>query len=453
MQRSVGPEKPRHARHLGGVAGAAAALYARFSGASQGTGFFVAPGRILTCAHVVEDMHDKAAPIDIEWDGKPYPATILDYRAKPYPDLALLQVKPGDHPCVYLNGAIEVGDTLYSYGYTDEYPDGDSVTAKYEGPSGGASSLLKFKEGQVRPGLSGSPLLNQRTGAVCGIVKRTRARETDLGGRAIPCATILAELDELSGLQQRFHRADPGWRDCMSAEQRTRWRTVERPNPFYEDSKEPIGRDDEIRRIRAKLSAGNHCSIVGPPRSGKSLLVNAIQRDISSWLGCAPQAVLLIHFRDITGLKELQEHIVHHLGGSRANELRSLLRHKPLRLLILDDLGGMDPGERGLKIRRWLRGLDDSAGTKLLMVSNERLDFLFRKDNPNRDSPLAGLDPIPIELGPLSVETCHRIMVLRLEGTGLDPASFADLFQSPRQPRDLLDAAAARYEGLVNPRR
>ena len=192
---------------------------------------------------------------------------------------------------------------------------------------------------------------------------------------------------------------------------------------------------------------------MGPPGSGKSLLLNAIQRDIPSWLGCAPQAVLLIHFRDITGLKELQEHIVHHLGGSRANELRSLLRHKPLRLLILDDLGGMDPGERGLEMRRWLRGLDDSAGTKLLMVSNERLDVLFRKDDPSRDSPLAGLDPAPIELGPLSIETCRRLVALRLEGTGLDPASFSDLFQSPRQPRDLLHAAAARYEALVNPRR
>lgn len=88
----------------------------RFSGASQGTGFFVAPGQILTCAHVVEDMRDKAAPIAIEWNGKPYYPTIPDdrhYRAKPYPDLALLRAELGAHPCVYLYEAIEVGDPLY----------------------------------------------------------------------------------------------------------------------------------------------------------------------------------------------------------------------------------------------------------------------------------------------------------------------------------------------------
>ena len=182
----------------------------RFSGASQGTGFFVAPGMILTCAHVVEDMRGKVARINIEWDGKPYPATILEYRAAPYPDLALLRVELGDHPCVYLDGVIEVRDLLYTYGYTDDYPRGDSATFEYEGPTG-SPPLLKFKEGQTRPGLSGSPLLNQCTGAVCGMVKLTRGRDNSLGGRAIPYATILAELDELFGLQQRFHHAYRGW--------------------------------------------------------------------------------------------------------------------------------------------------------------------------------------------------------------------------------------------------
>ena len=239
----------------------------------------------------------------------------------------------------------------------------------------------------------------------------------------------------------------------MNPEQRALWKTGEAPNPFYADSREPLGREEETRRIQTKLRAGNHCSIVGPPRSGKSLLLEAIQHEIPLWLHCPAEQVLLIHFREITSLKELQEHIVNHLGGSRANELRSLLRHKPLRLLVLDDLGGMDPGARGLAMRRWLRGLDDSAATKLLMVSNERLDVLFRKDDPRRDSPLAGLDPTPIDLDPLSIETCRRIVALRLEGTGLDPGLFSELFQTPHQPRDLLHAAAARYDALVNPRR
>lgn len=200
------------------------------------------------------------------------------------------------------------------------------------------------------------------------------------------------------------------------------------------------------------LCAGNHCSIVGPPGSGKTLLLKAIRPGLSSRIGCRPEEVSFVHFRGITRLVELQEVIVDHLGGTKANEWRRLLTYKPLRLLVLDDLGGMDPGARGREMRRWLRSLYDSVGTKLLMVSNERLEVLFRDDDPSKDSTLNGLAGTPVELEPLPAEVCGKMVAQRLEGTGLDPASFSDLFTTPRQPRDLLHTAAARYEALVNPR-
>jgi hypothetical protein len=157
----------------------------------------------------------------------------------------------------------------------------------------------------------------------------------------------------------------------------------------------------------------------------------------------------LLHCRGVISLRDLQETIVEHLGGQRANEWRSLLRHKPLTLLMLDDLGGLDPGRRGLEIRRWLRGLDDLCRTKLLMVSNERLDVLFRRDDPSRDSPLAGLDPLPVELAPLSPEVCYQIVQQRLAGTSLRVEQFTDLFDTtPQQPQHLLALCVARYEAL-----
>jgi hypothetical protein len=75
----------------------------------RGTGFFVAPGEVLTCAHVVQARED----LVVEWEAGSFPATVVkalpdlepgDRRAGfyPLPDVALLQLdaRPADHPCV-----------------------------------------------------------------------------------------------------------------------------------------------------------------------------------------------------------------------------------------------------------------------------------------------------------------------------------------------------------------
>ena len=82
------------------------------------------------------------------------------------------------------------------------------------------------------------------------------------------------------------------------------------------------------------------------------------------------------------------------------------------------------------------------------MVSNERLDVLFRKDDPTRDSPLAGLDPLPVQLDLSPVKSCAQIVQQRLASTSLDITQFADLFVVPCQPKALLDRCAARYDVL-----
>ena len=219
-------------------------------------------------------------------------------------------------------------------------------------------------------------------------------------------------------------------------------------NPFLGDSTELIGRDDALRRIFEKLRAGNHCSVVGPPGSGKSSILRVFRQQVPEMLGWPEPEIGWISFRTIQTLNELKEAIVSPLGGQRAADWRGLMRTKPLRLLALDDLGGMDPGARGLTMRRWLRGLDDGFGTKLLPVSNERLDVLFRKDDPTRDSPLAGIDPIPVGLDPLSPRDCRRLADSRLAGTGLRADDYADLCREAQQPKALLARCAARFEDL-----
>jgi hypothetical protein len=314
---------------------------------SQGTGFWVAPGLLLTCAHVVETAQAQSLPVEIADVGQTVSGRIVAFYPKPYPDLALLRYDElPNHRCVYLNADIALQDSLYSYGYTDLQPNGDSATFEYEGPTDtGSGSLLKLKQGQSRPGLSGAPLLNLRTGGVCGVVKTSRDRDSDLGGRAVPITCVPPEHD-LAALQQSYHQQNDDWLGCLSDEQRRRvpWQTAPSSNPFYGESPILLGREEELRRILEKLRANSHCSIVGPPGSGKTLLLQELQRQVKSRFGWRDQEICCLDFRQINSLNELKQGVVQHLGGERSNEIRSLLQHKPLQLLLLDNLGGMETG-------------------------------------------------------------------------------------------------------------
>jgi HEAT repeat protein len=189
-------------------------------GSGHGTGFFVAPGLILTCAHVIKAAQPGTTAIELYWDGQTHATHVTAHRDDL--DLALLQVNISDHPCVYLHEEeVALREPLCSYGYPDTYPDGDTLTCDFEGWTVDIQRLLKFRMGQVRPGMSGAPLLRMGTGYVCGIIKRSRDVGSDLGGRAIPAATILLAFPELAAQQREFHRRDRRWVNCF-------WETVAR---------------------------------------------------------------------------------------------------------------------------------------------------------------------------------------------------------------------------------
>jgi hypothetical protein len=203
---------------------------------SLGTGFFVAPGLILTCAHVVQTAQEDNLSVEVHtWDGQSlglgsidkyilekipnkdnFPGQKFQYL---YPDLALLQVKLVDHPCVYLNVQVGSKDKLYIYGYPSNFPNGDEAEFAFEGESriDNQRYLLKFREGEARPGFSGAPLLNLNTGGVCGVVQTTRG--SDLGGRAIPTIIVFQELQGLADQQQQFHQRDTHWVECLTPQQ------------------------------------------------------------------------------------------------------------------------------------------------------------------------------------------------------------------------------------------
>ena len=238
----------------------------------HGTGFFVASGLILTCAHVVKGAGDKL--IDVFWQAQNQhcKATIERVLEEAYLDLALLRLNAEvqGHPCVEFDESVpELGDRLFSYGYPQDYPDGDSVTFEYEGESfKGNSPLYKLKAGHVNYGLSGSPLLNQRTGKVCAIVNLSRNTSIDLGGRAVPVKVIFAQFPDLAELNQQFHQGNQQPTGANPFE----YGPPVPPDRFY-------GRRRAIADVKNRIGAiSAQCiNIVGMRRNGKSSLLRYIR--------------------------------------------------------------------------------------------------------------------------------------------------------------------------------
>jgi energy-coupling factor transporter ATP-binding protein EcfA2 len=179
-----------------------------------GTGFFVTPNLILTCTHVVNGIQGKVIQVQLPKQNTTAQACVESSFPEPF-DISLLRVdlpKNINTICVYLDEDIQSRDPLYTFGYPDQdFPYGCPVTFSCEGFTGDEPPLIKFASGQVRPGMSGSPLLNQRTGRVCGIVKFTRDRSIDLGGGAITSKTIFSKFPKLALDNQEFHKSNLPW--------------------------------------------------------------------------------------------------------------------------------------------------------------------------------------------------------------------------------------------------
>jgi hypothetical protein len=118
---------------------------------------------------------------------------------QPACDLALLSAALPPLPRVEMDARPpDPGDTFYTFGFTDQYPEGDSALFTFEGPSVERHErLYRLKSAQARPGLSGAPLLSRRTMQVVGVVSRTRNRESDLGARAVPIEAAFRLLPPL----------------------------------------------------------------------------------------------------------------------------------------------------------------------------------------------------------------------------------------------------------------
>jgi hypothetical protein len=354
--------------------------------------------------------------------------------------LALLQLNsPLDHKYIDFDQDLQLTDKLYTFGYTNDYPNGDPSDFEYIGLTGDENPLIKFKLGQVQPGFSGSPLLNLRTGKVCGVVNKTRDEYSDLGGRAIPVQTIFKYFPQL----QPQKNAN---------------------NPFIPTSggikeiQQIFGREQEIKDIFEILNSGSSAAIIGERGTGKTTLLWGLYHQAREYLR-SPRKPLYLNLEGLVGDKDFYYELCHQIGiaadydkplkGTRLT--RELEKHKIL--LLLDVVDNMTQKYFSYQLRSQLRELANRPDPplRLVVAANRPLNVLF-PDNKGGDSPFEGIClECPVRLW--NQAKIQEFISHRLSQTGV---TFTEeeinylVRQSQGKPREVMQSCFKLYQSKIN---
>lgn len=378
----------------------------------NGSGFFVAPRLILTCAHVCQKAKGKQIYINWWRNEKPHPVRIKfcsdDVQKL---DLALLEVVDftGETPHVYLDETIKIGEKLYSVGYPEKNPQGDVGTFEFVDFDG--QQFFKFKGDLVRRGLSGSPLLNLGTGKVCGIVVISLDSQMDFGGRAISTKTIFEHFPEVQKIQQAFSKNH---------------------NPFLPltgkiaDITSFFGRQLEIQQIFELLNSGSGVALIGESGMGKSSLLNLIKIKAESHL-TSPRKPIYLDFGHIVTENDFYYGLCHQVGINcdYAHPLKGVLLTHELekhRLLLLLDGLRKDMIWEGFTnpVRNQLRSLANQGletPLRLVVAANKNLTQLFA--DSGADSPFDNVC-LEVELKPWDETIIRNFINHYLADTNID---------------------------------
>ncbi len=189
---------------------------------THGTGFFVGPGLVLTCHHVVQG----ASGALILRDGQTADARVQPLRLSQFADVALLQTDMSCELPARLGVRAAVHDLVAAIGFpVDGSAHEEQITGRIEDldfqypsePWKSGARLIKFKDGQVKEGMSGSPLVNERTCQVIGVVRASRGVDSNLGGLAVRAAILLEPGSQIA-LAQPTNWGLTVWRDTEGPE-------------------------------------------------------------------------------------------------------------------------------------------------------------------------------------------------------------------------------------------
>ncbi|MFJ8564524.1 trypsin-like peptidase domain-containing protein [Streptomyces sp. NPDC093514] len=178
------------------------------TGPTWGSGFFIAPGWVLTCAHVVGEggaaVRLTGREVGITFSAGSLSGTVtgrvecvlperLDERRPgrhalwDLPDLALVRVlAPVSHACVWLTDRSRPRfDEVAYFGCTEDLgtPEITGRTTRLRGTAGNGAAIRLGDDDEIEPGMSGGPVVDLARGEVVGVLKARR--QTGGGGLAV----------------------------------------------------------------------------------------------------------------------------------------------------------------------------------------------------------------------------------------------------------------------------
>lgn len=215
-----------------------------------GSGFFVAPNWVLTCAHVAlrgegGAMADGGREVGLTFDGRTVRGRVewAEPMEKPgsglwpAPDLALIRLlEPAPHACVWLTertSKVFTRKEVAFFGCTEV--DGEiedfSGRCTIRGELGKDGKLRLGNEDEIPSGASGGPVVDLARGEVIGVLKARRGGQdgglaisvVQLRGLPLPQAPARAESDDLFQRVVHGHDRHHADRHRLADTNRTTW--------------------------------------------------------------------------------------------------------------------------------------------------------------------------------------------------------------------------------------
>ena len=228
-------------------------------------------------------------------------------------------------------------------------------------------------------------------------------------------------------------------------------------NPFASDIPTYlIDRKVATRTMWERINAPSNLSIIGSVGSGKTALLHLIKNEQHKLI--QQSEVIWLPLERRVRLVDAQLRLARELGGekAKATNLLMLLKQRKRLIILIDDIGQLDKGERGLEVRLWLRLLtqDPSTTIRLVTTSVKPLNEIFKADEAESDtySPFHHVMNEPLLLTAFTDEESHRYVEETLKGTPFNLQDFADILNKRRVPRDLKAACRERYDALCRTR-